>query len=128
LVATAQTAGKVMQELEKIGISNVTIERVDHSQIEKFRRDVKLMAAKNAREKAFDMAKAVGQGVGAAIHIQEVEFNNPPYMTGRMNEMAFKVSADFNKEESNAPDIEFEKIKLEAVVNAKFELTGPSLF
>ena len=122
VVTNAQSAGKVMQELEKIGISNVSIERVDHTQIEKLRRDVKVMAAKNAREKATDLANAVGQGVGNAIYIQEIEFNNQPYMMGRMAGVSFKVAADRNENESAVPDIEFEKIKLEYQVNAKFEL------
>ncbi len=122
LVSNAQTAGRVMQELEKIGISNVSIERVEHSQMERLRRDVKIMAAKNAREKATDLAKAVGQGVGNAIYIQEIEFNNTPYNMGRMAGMAMKVSSDMRLEEISVPDIEFEKIKLEYQVNAKFEL------
>lgn len=121
IVSSAQNAGRVMQGLEKIGISNVTIERVEHSQIEALRKDVKIMAAKNAREKATDLANAVGQGVGNAIFIQEIDYEQP-YMQGRLAEVAFKSAADRTEMDMNVPDIEFEKIKLEYRVHAKFEL------
>jgi len=120
LVTSAQTAGTVMQELEKLGISNVSIERVDHSQIEKLRREVKIMAVKIAREKATDIAQAIGQSAGKAIYIQEVDFGSNAYGRSTLREMnvSIKTSGDF----STAPDIEFEKIKLEYQINAKFEL------
>lgn len=120
LVTNAQTAGTVMQELEKIGISNVSIERVDHSQIEQFRREVKVKAVKIAREKATDMAQAIGQTAGKAIYIQEVDFGGNGYGRATVREMnvSIKSSGDF----STAPDIEFEKIKLDYQINAKFEL------
>jgi len=118
MVTTAQTAGKVMQGLEKIGISNVSIERVDHSQIEKLRRDVKVNAIKNAKEKAADLAEAIGQKAGMAIYIQEIEYNN--YV--QMRSIGMKSKASLSVEEDAVPDIEFEKIKLESSVLARFTL------
>ena len=121
LVTNAQTAGTVMQELEKIGISNVSIERVDHSQMEQFRREVKINAVKIAKEKAIAMASAIGQTAGKAIYIQEIEYGNN-MMMGRMAGMASNVSMKVSSADIAVPDIEFEKIKLEYQVNAKFEL------
>lgn len=120
LVTTAQLAGTVMQELEKIGISNVSIERVDHSKMEQFRREVKVMAVKAAKEKANDMATAIGQQAGKAIYIQEIDFGNALY--GRMAGLANSVMLKSHEADTAVPDIAFEKIKLEYQVNAKFEL------
>lgn len=128
LVTNAQSAGKVMQELEKIGISNVTIERVDHSQMERLRREVKILAAKNAREKATDLAVAVGQNVGNAIYMQEVDFGIQPYLMGRVAGVSLKASADRSLTDSYVPDVEFEKIKLEAQVIVRFDLSVRSIF
>ena len=119
LVTTAQMAGTVMQDLEKIGISNVSIERVDHSQMEQFRREVKVRAVKAAKEKAVDMATAIGQTAGKAIYIQEIDFGGMPY--GRMAGIS-NVALKVQSEDLAVPDIEFEKIKLEYQVNVKFEL------
>lgn len=121
MVPSAQLAGNVMQVLEKIGISNVSIERVDHSKMEQFRRDVKVMAVKAAREKASDMALAIGQTAGKALYIQEIDFGNNRFM-GRMAGLESNVSFKASSMDTSAPDIEFEKIKLEYQVNAKFEL------
>jgi uncharacterized protein YggE len=120
LVTTAQMAGTVMQELEKIGISNVSIERVDHSQMEQFRKEVKINAVKIAKEKATAMASAIGQTAGKAIYIQEIDFGNMVY--GRMAGLDSNVRMKVSSAEITVPDIEFEKIKLEYQVNAKFEL------
>jgi len=122
LVSSAQTAGKVMQGLEKIGISNVSIERVDHSQIEQFRKDIKVKAVKNAREKAVEMAQAIGQTAGKAVYIQEFENNNYMYMQGRATGIRVKTAALLDANEAAVPEIDFEKIKLECQVSAKFEL------
>jgi uncharacterized protein YggE len=121
VVGSAQMAGNVLTALEKIGISNVSIERVDHSQMEQFRRDVKVKAIKAAKEKAIDMASAIGQTAGKAIYIQEVDYGMNNMMMGRVAGLQSNVSFKMQENDS-APDVEFEKIKLEYQVNAKFEL------
>jgi len=122
LVHKAQTAGKVMQSLENIGLSNVSIEKVDHSQLEQYRREVKIKAIKNAKEKADDLAKAINQSAGKALFILEIDFgNNNQFLQGRMAGMDLK-SVSVSMDQDGVPDIEFEKIKLEYQVSAKFEL------
>jgi len=120
MVINAQAAGKVMQGLEKIGISNVSIERVDHSQIEKLRLDVKVKAIKNAKEKAEVLAEAIGQKAGMGIYIQEIEYNN--YVQGRAMGINFRAKAESSVVEDTVPEIEFEKIKLESQVLVRFTL------
>jgi len=122
LVGSAQTAGKVMQGLEKIGISNVSIEKVNHSKIDQFRREVKVNAIKVAREKAIDMAQAIGQNAGKAIYIQEIEYNNYSLTRRNTANIMVKMTTADSLDSEAVPDIEFEKIKLEYQVNAKFEL------
>lgn len=122
LVNSAQLAGNVMAELEKIGISNVGIERVDHSQMEQFRREVKIKAIKTAREKASDMATAIGQTAGKALYIQEIDYGTNNMLMGRMAGLDSNVAFKVREDSSGAPDVAFEKIKLEYQVNAKFEL------
>jgi uncharacterized protein YggE len=73
LVRSGLMTGKVFGELEKIGISNANIDRIDHTKIMEFKSDVKIAAIKAAREKAESLTKAIGQGIGRAIHIVELE-------------------------------------------------------
>ena len=43
LTHDAKTAGKVFVELQKLGISNVSIDRVEHSKISEFKKEVKIV-------------------------------------------------------------------------------------
>jgi uncharacterized protein YggE len=118
VVSTGQMAGKVLQGLEKIGISNVTIEKVDHSKIEQFRREIKVNAVKDAQEKAVDMARAIGQVAGKALYIQENASDFVPYLQ-RSQPIMMKARAE---SDAAVPEIDFEKIKIECNVLAKFEI------
>ena len=77
------------------------------------------MAVKAAKEKATDMAEAIGQKAGPAIHIQEIEYNNYPMMRSKTANIMLNVN---EARDETVPEIEFEKIKLEYQVNAKFAL------
>ncbi|MDP4228697.1 MAG: SIMPL domain-containing protein, partial [Bacteroidota bacterium] len=127
IVHDAKTIQKVFFEFQKLGISNVTIEKLEHSRIEQYRREVKIEAIKAAKEKAEALAAAVNQSIGKALYIKEEDFMNP-YLTsnalqGRLAGINVKVrgnSSDFSDE--SASEIEFEKIKIEYSILARFEL------
>ena len=89
-VADAATAGRTIQELEALGLSNISIEKVDHSEIEKLKTEVKINAVKAAKEKAAALTNAIGQEVGKAIYIQEM--NNPIYRA-QVSNLAIKGMA-----------------------------------
>jgi uncharacterized protein YggE len=118
LVHTGQMVGKVFVALEEIGISNINVERVDHSEMEKFKREVKVAAVKDGKEKASDLAKAIRQDIGRALYIREIE-GYYPKMAAPM--MIRGMSSDFNKAEEVA-NLEFEKIHIESSVQIFFEL------
>jgi uncharacterized protein YggE len=116
LVRNGNLAAKVFLELEKVGISNVRVERLDHSRMDEFRKEVKINAMKAAKEKAGALAKAIDQSIGRALYIQELDYqlyNAQANMTMRAAnyDMDYKV-----------PDLDFEKLKLEYSILARFEL------
>lgn len=118
LVHTGQMVGKVFVALEEIGISNINVERVDHSELEKFKREVKVSAVKDGKEKASDLAKAIRQDIGRALYIREIEEYYPRMAAPAM---MMKANADFNQAEE-VPNLEFEKIHIESSVQIFFEL------
>ncbi|MDR3365821.1 MAG: SIMPL domain-containing protein [Prevotellaceae bacterium] len=121
LVHSAAVAGKVLQELEKLGVSNISISRVDHSEIEKFRREVKVSAMKDAQSKAADLLQAIGQRAGRALWVQEVD--RTPYRAAFASPArTMKASSLANDEAAALPEAEFEKIKLEYTVMARFAI------
>ena len=117
-----RTTGLVYQELERIGISNITIEKVDHSEIEKYRREVKIKAVKAAKEKATEMAEAIGQSAGKAIYIQEYNNNIYPLRMDRASNTKIMVRGASSMADQSLPEIEFQKIDLEYSVLVRFEL------
>ncbi len=124
MVDNAKTAGQVFQGLESIGISNITIEKIDHSDIQNFRTEVKVQAIKAAKEKATLLTNAINQNLGKAIYIQEI--NNQVFnaLQGRAAGMSNIVVRGFNDKMKmeQEPDVEFEKIKLEYSILVRFEI------
>lgn len=123
-VNDAKTAGTVFQELESIDISNITIDRVDHSQILDFRQKVKIEAIKAAKIKAETLTNAINQTCGKAIYIQElnpqVYKSSQKYATRAKSNIIIRQVSSMSKE--IAPDIEFETIKLEYSILVRFEI------
>lgn len=76
IINDGETLAKVYQQLDEIDISNISINRVSHSNIEKFKRDTKIKAIKVAKEKASEYAVALNQTIGKAIYVKEIQPNN----------------------------------------------------
>jgi uncharacterized protein len=134
VVHDGKTAGKVFQGLESIGISNISVEKVDHSKLEEFKKEVKINAVKAAKEKATYMSEAIGRTTGKALFIQEqnsiMDFPLANALQGRMAGLS-NISIKAYGADQTQPDepvVEFEKIKLSASVLIRFELGPRSLF
>ncbi len=125
MVENAKIAGQVILELESLGLSNISIEKIEHSEIQKFRTEVKIMAMKAAKEKAISLTTAIDQNIGKAIYIQEM--NNQVYnaLQGQVAGLSNIVVRGYgytDKSKMEQPEIEFEKIKLEYSILARFEI------
>jgi len=121
IVHSAPIAGRVFRELEALGISNISIAKVDHSEMEKYKKEVKVNAIKIGKENAVSLAEAIGQTVGKALYIRE----NEPFYPIMANTMMVRAKGVAMDESYTEPDLEFEKIKLEYSVQVFFELKEP---
>jgi len=124
IVHDTKVLQKVFFEFQKLGISNVAIDRLDNTKIEQFRREVKINAIKAAKDKAVSLTASLNQTIGRAIYIQELE---NPYFANALQGRAAGVnvrmkSASGYSEDSSAPDVEFEKINLQYSILVRFEL------
>lgn len=126
MVSDAETAGKVIQELELLNISNISISRVDHSNIEKFKKEVKVQAIKAAKDKADALVTEAGQTLGKAIIIKEIDnIQIINTLSGRAAgyELAnITIREGGTVTEETAYKIEFEKIKLQYSILVRFEM------
>ncbi len=122
LAHDAMTVNKLFQLLEKAGISQVSIEKLDHTQILDFRKEVRVAAIRAAKEKAIYLAEAIGQEIGKAIYIEESEIF--PYVNSRSSNALLSQDFEFRiiPDDADEPTVEFEKIKITASFDCKFEL------
>ena len=113
---------KVWQALDDLGISNISILKVTHSQLDKYKQEVRLEAMRNARESAQEMAGAIGQTIGKCFYIYDSNSSVLPVMYDNAVLMrSAKAAADAESAAEEDP-LEFKTIKLEYGVQAKFVL------
>lgn len=122
LVADAKTASKIFIGLEKIGISNVRIEKIENDQQKKIKLLINGKAISNAKQTAESFSKPLNQKIGNAIQISNFD-DVSNQLAGTVSGISIRGPRSFYteepKEESN---IEFEKIKISSSVQVRFSL------
>ncbi|HMI04165.1 MAG TPA: SIMPL domain-containing protein [Pedobacter sp.] len=103
------------------GIASTNIESYDYSKITSLKKELKIQALQAAKAKATYLVEALGDKLGSAIDIQEIENQVYPQAMYRTSNVMMKAeSADMAG--AAAPDIDFKKIKLNYVMNVVFEI------
>lgn len=120
-VDDAVSVGKVFEKLDELKILDANISRVSHSEIEEFKKEVRILAIKAAKEKADYLLITIGEQTGKALIVREVgsfhklEDSYLNTVNTRNNEFQSQ-----NKAEDKI--IQFQKIKLQAAIYVKFEI------
>lgn len=123
LVYDAVQVGQVLTELEKIGISNVNIDRTEYSKAEELRLLLKIKAIEKTKKMADVLAKSINQTTGKAIFISDLSSASISNMlAGRVAGIAVRGYSDSKNSTPQPVVIEFEKIKFDVEVNAKYLL------
>ncbi|MEJ2583885.1 MAG: SIMPL domain-containing protein [Robiginitalea sp.] len=120
LVYDAPTAGRVLYELERIGISNVRLDRTEYSKMDTLKDTLKARAVLRARRQARIMVAAVEQSLGKALFISDSGFTVFNNMKARAGQVM--MSADEPESAYVALPADFDKIRVEAGVQVKFAL------
>ncbi len=118
----AATVARAWQALDKLGISQVSVEKMTHSKMEQYRVEVRQEAIRAARRKAVELAEAIDQQVGKCFYIFDTTQDGDLLFKSNVM-MTRAAGADFAVEESAADTaLEFTTIKLTYRVQAKFVL------
>ncbi|HTH57678.1 MAG TPA: SIMPL domain-containing protein [Cyclobacteriaceae bacterium] len=120
-VHDGKTANKVFLELEKLEISNISVDHLDHTKMQEYRQELKVNAMKAAKEKAEALTKAINQTIGRAIYIQELD-NRPIAFEENALRYAYNYRAVGVVSSKQESDLDFEKIKLDYFILTRFEL------
>lgn len=124
LVYDARQTTKVFIGLEEIGISNVNIEKTEHSDFEKLQLSVNSEAIKNAKATADSYLIPLNQKTGKAIFVGNISTTNQ--LAGRVAGIQVRGIGSLNevnyKNKGYFAPIEFEKIKISCEVGVRFEI------
>lgn len=121
-VSEAATASQVFIKLEEIEVSNTSIERVEHSDLDNLKNRMRTKAIVNAKERVVSLTNPLNQTVGPAIHIVDTDNFISQQIQGRAAGIQIRGMSSFVNNFSELPKIEFEKIKVTASITAKFIL------
>lgn len=120
-ITSTATLAKVFEQLDETNAFNAGIQRVDHSEITKFRKEVKILAIQAAKEKATYLLAGIGETVGKPLFIQEREAYDEFQPLMRKNVMV-SMAMDAAPAEEVLPELSFQKIKLKYSVFARFAI------
>jgi uncharacterized protein YggE len=124
LVYDALQTTKVFIGLEEIGISNVTIEKTEHSDFEKIQLSVNSEAIKNAKATSESYLNPLNQKTGKVIFVGNISTTNQ--LAGRVDGIQVRGIGTLNevnyKNKGYFAPIEFEKIKISCEVGVRFEI------
>ncbi len=112
---------KLLEILDEVDAQNAFVSRVDHSQMDELKKEVKIKAVKNAKEKATYLLSAVGEQAGNVLFLQERESYVPiPMMRNKM--MTSMIEMETQDDIQQEPEILFQKIKLNYKIFARFAI------
>ncbi len=124
------TLTAVYERLDKMGVEDAYISKLNHSKLLEFTKENRIKAVKAAKEKAEYLAIAVGQTIGKALQISEQEnfVNSSPYNNyrGRMSNVAQSYNGAANNSFSDVlseeESISITKIKIRSAYFVKYEI------
>lgn len=121
-VSNATMVGQVFLELEKLEITEASISKVNHSKIDSLKKDIRIKAIKDAKDKADYLLHAIGEQTGKPLIIRENEIYQP-YRTFATPMMGARASVDAEYYiQAQEEEIQFQKIKLQTSIYVKFSI------
>lgn len=121
LVRDASTAGKVLVELEKVGISNISIAKTEYSKADQLILELKEKAIKKAKLTAQTLVKPLSQQVGKAIFISCRDTTSGKHPQDALG-IRIRGAAKIEDWEDYESLINFKKLHFEVFTEAKFKL------
>lgn len=111
----------IVSKVEEKGVAGINIDRYEFSKIEQLRRDIKIKALQAAKEKAKYLLEGIGEQLGEAIEIIEIDngYTPQPVYANVMMRSAKMEMADAAMPEST---IDVQKIKVRYEMKAVFKI------
>ncbi|MGB0850565.1 MAG: SIMPL domain-containing protein [Bacteroidia bacterium] len=122
-LATATDAKKVFEQLDDLNIKNAFISRVDHSEMEEYKKQAKIKAIKAAKAKANYLLDAVGEELGPALIVRENTFNiSGNHYRSNANSRMFNGFISESRVDKSETKLDFKKITISASIYTKWRI------
>ncbi len=122
---TTQKMDELVDKLDDEATQNFFIAKVDYSKRIELKKQLKINAIKAAKEKAVYLTDAIGEHIGGAVSITDVEDNavSDLLYNYRANQFAYaNTSARLSEKQVTDNGTDFKKIKFQFQVNVVFGL------
>lgn len=120
LLNRAEQVSEVFEALEPLNIQQIRVDKLNHSEIEQYRRAVKIAAIEAAKAKATALAEAIGQSIGKAIYIKETDFGSNNMLSNMVVNMP--AGPSMSGKSKGSTTIEFAPLLLESSILVFFQL------
>ncbi len=121
-VGSADKLDQIVAAVNDQALDNFYISKTSHSKIEELRKEVKMNALKASKEKAEYLAKSIGEEIGEAQLIQEIDDSYISDVSGLSNTGSYSKTMVTGDQNFGGAAPEFEKIKLRYLMNCEFGL------
>ena len=121
-VSTADEARKVFDALNAAGITNVDLTRVACSKLDEYRTEARMAAIRNAKERAEQLAGAIGQSIGPCYEITDYTTDTQPVAMRANLMMKNSMAADEAMAAGAEPEVDIKQITITYNVSARFVL------
>ncbi len=111
----------IIGEIDPKAIAFTNIDSYDYSKKDALKLELKIKALNEAKAKAKALVESIGEQLGGALNIQEINneyYPQPNYSTMRLA----KSLAASTEAMDEAPELDFKKIKLIYTMNTTFEI------
>ena len=123
MVTSATQMAQVYGALADLGISNMSVTKVDNSQMEKYRLEARREAIRQAKQNAEVLAEAIGQSIGPAVYIYDNGgYSDMPVMFASRASNKMLAVESVAADDTEGPSLEFREITLSHSVNVRFKL------
>lgn len=122
VVYDAESLTKVLINLEKVKISNISLRKVEYSKAEELELVLRGQAVAKAKVNAENLIKPLNQTIGNAIAINDMNFFDRSQARENMYFDQVSVGAQGWSKRKSELNVEFKKIKLTSSVRVRFIL------
>lgn len=116
-VSDLKKMNNLVQMLDPEGLNNMNVQSYSHSEIEKYRKEVKVGATIAAKEKATFLLESVDEQLGRLVEVQEIDYGYQPQMARMRSNVALEMDTS-----GYQSDVNFQKITLRAEMRVVFEI------